>query len=210
MGIWNRSRTTEDGQAFASDSERIIWLVYWDHCAQDAWMYGSTITFRSAADVLFKNIGMPPGFSVKEWFSSTDYAEQRLEPQLPLLLEGESYHVRVCREDEPENGSFLRLNFYDRQGDLLEFQMIQGTDGCVTCPEGAFRYTAQLVEGGARRICFHYLLLAEESVWQELQEPLQSKDSAERKVLEQAVRAGRRTVRLAGGACALPPRRFQS
>lgn len=195
MGIWNRHSKTEDRPA-AGDPERIVWIVYWDHYAQDAWMYGSTITFRSAADILFENTGMPPGFSVKEWFSSTDYAKQRLEPQLPLLLEGETYYVRVCREDEPQNGSFLRLNFYDRQGDLLEFQMIRGEGGRVTCPEGTFRYTAQLVEGGARRICFHCLMLAQESVWQELREPLQRKDSVERTALEQAVRAGRRTVRL--------------
>lgn len=196
MGFWKRERQTEGGQITGTDPERIVWLVYWDHYAQDAWMHGSTITFHSAADVLFENTGMPPGFSVKEWFSSTDYSEQRIEPQLPLMLEGASYHVEVCKEDEPEDGSFLRLNFYDRQGDLLEFQMIQGTDGSVTCPEGAFRYTAQLVEGGAGRICFHYLLLAQEPVWQELKEALQLPGSAERKALEQAIGAGRRTVRL--------------
>lgn len=199
MSIWKRKKSTADtgaGEGTAGDPERIVWLVYWDHYAQDAWLHGSTISFRSPAEVLFENNGMPPGFAVKEWFSSTDYSEQRLEPQLPLLQEGESYHVLVRREDEPENGSFLRLNFYDRQGEPLGNSMIQGTDGCVVCPKGTYRYTAQLVEGGAERIRFHYLLVTQESVWQELREALALPGSSERAALEQAVKAGRRTVRL--------------
>lgn len=196
MEIRKKNKSARDDECAASDAEQIMWIVYWDQYAQDAWLYGSTISFRSISEVLFANNGMPPGFPVKEWFSSTNYAEQRIEPQLPLLLEGESYHVLVCKEDEPENGSFLRLNFYDRQGDLLDFQMIQGGEGCVTCPKGSAWYTAQLVEGGARRICFHYLLLAQESVWQEVKDSMQLPGSREKAALEAATLAGRRTVRL--------------
>ena len=46
----------------AEYKENIIWLLYWDHYAQDAWLYGSTISFLPDGAVLFENGEMPPGF----------------------------------------------------------------------------------------------------------------------------------------------------
>ncbi len=194
MSIWGKKKTEKPGES-ARDAERIIWLVYWDHYAQNCWLYGSTVSFLPGGEVLFENTGMPPGFPIREWFSVTDYSWQRMEPQLPLLEENLSYHVRAFKEDEPEKGSFLRLNFYDRQGELLGFQMIQENEGSFVCPKGTFRYTLQLVQGGARKVRFRYLLLMEEETWQEWEENPEFGAYAEEKV-RKAVKAGKRTVRV--------------
>ncbi len=196
MSIWRRGKKTEQAPVSAEQEERIVWLVYWDHYAQNCWLYGSTVSFLPDGEVLFENTGMPPGFPIREWFSATDYSQQRIEPQLPLLEEDVSYHMQVFKEDEPEKGSFLRLNFYDRQGDLLGFQMIQENEGSFVCPKGTFRYTLQLVQGGARRIRFRYLLMMEEELWQEWEKNQKQEDSAGKRVLEAAVKAGKRTVRI--------------
>ncbi len=196
MSMWRRNQKKEQAPACTEPEERIVWLVYWDHYAQNCWLYGSTVSFLPDGEVLFENIGMPPGFPIREWFSATDYSQQRIEPQLPLLEENVSYHVQVFKEDEPEKGSFLRLNFYDRQGDLLGFQMIQENEGSFVCPKGTFRYILQLVQGGARRIRFRYLLMMEEELWQEWEKNPEQEESVGKMALEAAVKAGKRTVRI--------------
>lgn len=180
----------------AEYKENVVWLVYWDHYAQDAWLYGSTISFLPDGAVLFENGEMPPGFSVREWFSLMDYQEKRMEPQLPLLEEKKAYHILTRKMDEPENGSFLRLNFYDRQGELLDFCLLREEEGSFTYPEGAFSYSLQLVQGGAEKIRFRYLALMEEEVWEREKEALHAENSGERVALENAVRLRRRTLRL--------------
>ncbi len=151
----------------AEFEEKIAWLVYWDDFGQDAYTSGSSIRFDWDGSVVFENEGMPPGFPVKEWYSETDYQTQRREPELPILQEKESYHIFADKQDFPEGGSFLRLNFYDQKGDLLEFRMIPENEGTFVYPEGAFRYSMQLVQGGASRIFFRRIELVPERNWEE-------------------------------------------
>ena len=147
--------------------EKIAWLVYWDDYGQDAYTNGSCIRFEWDGSVIFENEEMPPGFPVKEWYSETDYRLKRREPELPILREKETYHIFADKQDTPEGGSFLRLNFYDQKGDLLEFRMISENEGTFAYPEGAFRYSLQLVQGGASRILFRRIEIVPEQNWKE-------------------------------------------
>ena len=83
------------------------------------------------------------------------------------LREKEAYHIFADKQDTPEGGSFLRLNFYDQKGDLLEFRMISENEGTFVYPAGAFRYSLQLVQGGASRILFRRIEIVPEQNWTE-------------------------------------------
>lgn len=184
------------GEEKKTEEEHVVWVVYWDHYAQDSWLHGSELSFFPDGSVLFENTGMPPGFPVKEWFSSTVDPVRRMEPQLPLLEEGTSYYVRADKDEEPEGGSFLRFNFYDRQGELVSFQLISGNEGSFVCPEGAFRYTLQLVQGGARRIRFRSIAIMEQETGDLLGNGEDTAGRRNRQWLEEGIRRRKRTIRL--------------
>lgn len=148
-------------------NERIAWLVYWDETAQDSYAYGSTVSFAWDGSVVFENEGMPPGFVIREWYSYSDYGMRQTSPQLPMLEEGKSYRLRIVKRDEPERGSFVRVNYYDRRGELLSFQMLKETEGVLTYPHEAFRYTVQLVQSGARAVHFTQIEIVPEEYWEE-------------------------------------------
>lgn len=148
-------------------NERIAWLVYWDETAQDSYAYGSTVSFAWDGSVVFENEGMPPGFVIREWYSYSDYGMRQTSPQLPMLEEGKSYRLRIVKRDEPERGSFVRVNYYDRRGELLSFQMLKETEGVLTYPHEAFRYTVQLVQSGARAVHFTRIEIVPEEYWEE-------------------------------------------
>lgn len=194
MSLLGKKKTEEGGRT--GDGERTVWMVYWDHYARNSWLHGSTLSFLPDGSVLFENTGMPPGFAVREWFSSTVDPVRRLEPQLPLLEEEVTYFVRAEKDEEPEGGSFLRFNFYDRQGELLGFQLIQGNEGFFVYPKGAFRYSLQLVQGGARKIRFRCIAIMEEETYRSLEREEHAGEGLDRKWLEEGIRRKRRTIRL--------------
>ncbi len=147
-------------------NERIAWLVYWDETVQDSYAYGSTVSFAWDGSVTFENEGMPPGFVIREWHSYSDYRMRQTAPQLPMLEEGKCYCLRIVKQDDPERGSFVRINYYDRRGDLLSFQMLKEKEGVLTYPREAFRYTLQLVQGGARTVYFTRMEIVPEEYWE--------------------------------------------
>ncbi len=158
----------ETGQQYdkAERHEHICWLIYWDENAQDAYAYGSKVTFEWDGTVVFENEGMPPGFVIREWRSYTDYGGQQVAPQLPILEEGKSYYLRVMKRDEPEQGSFVRVNYYDRKGELLGFELLKENENRMTYPKGAYQYTLQLVQGGAKIVRFRRIELVPEENWE--------------------------------------------
>ncbi len=148
-------------------NERIAWLVYWDETAQDSYAYGSKMSFAWDGSVVFENEGMPPGFVIREWHSYSDYGARQTPPQLPILEEGKCYHLRIVKQDEPERGSFVRVNYYDRRGELLSSQMLKENEGVLTYPKETFQYTIQLVQGGARAVRFTRIEIVPEEYWEE-------------------------------------------
>lgn len=147
--------------------ERIAWLVYWNETAQDSYAYGSIVSFAWDGRVIFKNEGMPPGFVIREWYSYSNYGARQTVPQLPLLEEGKRYHLRVVKRDEPNGGSFVRINCYDRRGALLKVQLLKENEGVLDYPAGAFRYTLQLVQSGARAVEFTRAEIVPEENWED-------------------------------------------
>ncbi len=134
-----------------------IYLTFWDHNAADTFLYGSTLCFYENRLVECENNRMNSGIALRTWYSQVNYQERRLEPQLPLLEPGVTYELHPFFKCEPQNGLLLRMNYYDRRGNLLGFGTTGERGGSFQCPQGTHSWTLQLVQAGSIRFWFHHI-----------------------------------------------------
>lgn len=145
-------------------SDEVIYTVCWKDYAMNSYLYGSCISFYLDDIVNFKNRLMPSGVAIKEWYSVSDYQSKRVEPMLPLLKEKVSYTLRGFYSSNPDRTVLIRLDFYNRQGENIGFRVMDTSREVFEYPEGAFRYTMQLVQVGSSELIFHHIEIAEEKV----------------------------------------------
>jgi len=137
------------------------WAVYWSEYSSDTYLYGSQIVFNQKDDVDFKNLLMPPGTIIKQWYSKTNFQLQRIEPALPII-DGETEYQIILNIDVADNENCLaRLVFYDRYG--LEAANITLRDKVTNfrCPLKTYSYRLQLINGGVTKLKFHSVIIQE-------------------------------------------------
>ena len=137
------------------------WNVFWNEYASDTYLYGSQIIFHKKDDVEFRNMLMPPGTIIKQWYSKTNFQLQRIEPSLPII-DGEGEYQIILNIDTEENETCLgRLVFYDKY---------EVEAGCITlrdkvtnfrCPLKTYSYRLQLINGGVTKLHFHSIVIRE-------------------------------------------------
>ncbi|MCI8428795.1 MAG: accessory Sec system protein Asp3 [Lachnospiraceae bacterium] len=137
------------------------WNIYWNEYASDTCLYGSDVIFHQKDDVEFRNLLMPPGTVIRQWYSRTNYQMQRIEPALPMI-DGESTYQLIRNIDcDVDAGCLIRLIFYDRYeveaGSLVTRDRI--TD--FQCPLKTYSYRMQLVNGGVTSFRFHSIVIRE-------------------------------------------------
>ena len=90
------------------------WTVYWNEYTADTYLYGSEIIYNGKDDVSFKNLLMPPGTIIKQWYSRTNFQMKKIEPALPMI-DGEcDYQITVNIDHATDACCLIRLIFYDR------------------------------------------------------------------------------------------------
>lgn len=137
------------------------WTIYWNEYSADTYLYGSEITYHKKDDVEFKNLLMPPGTIIKQWYSKTNFQMQKIEPALPMI-DGESDYQIIINIDCPQNENCLvRLVFYDRYE--IEAGSITFRDKVATfkCPLKTYSYRMQLINGGVTTFHFHSIIIQE-------------------------------------------------
>jgi len=137
------------------------WIVLWNEYASDTYLNGSQITFHKKDDVEFKNLLMPPGTIIKQWYSMTNFQLQHIEPTLPII-DGESeYQITLNIEVEEQERYLARLVFYDRYG--IEAGVLNLRDKVTNfrCPLKTYSYRLQLINGGMTRLHFHTVIIQE-------------------------------------------------
>lgn len=137
------------------------WTVYWQEYSAAVYLYGSKITFHKIDDVEFENPLMPPGTVIKEWYSKTNYQQQRIEPTLPII-DGESrYRISINIDSAKNESCLVRLVFYDRYE--IEAGNITLRDGTTDfkCPLKTYSYRIQLINGGVTKFHFHSIEIRE-------------------------------------------------
>lgn len=155
--------------------EKAIWKIYWNEFGTNAYLYGSEIEFLDKHRVHFKNILMPPGTVIKEWFSKTNYQMTRIEPALPLI-DGESYYRIKIHVDTPDDkGCLVRLVFFDRYEREAGDVIIRGKEKEFACPLKTYSYSMQLINGGMQEFTFHSITI------EEIERPKKEKDGKDSK-----------------------------
>ena len=137
------------------------WTIYWNEYSSDTYLYGSEISFHKKDDVEFRNLLMPPGTVIKEWYSKTNFQMQKIEPALPMI-DGESAYRILINMDVPEHESCLvRLVFYDRYEIEAGSLTVRDPVTDFRCPLKTYSYRMQLINGGITQFHFHSIMIQE-------------------------------------------------
>lgn len=137
------------------------WTVFWNEYASDTYLYGSQIIFHKKDDVEFRNMLMPPGTIIKQWYSKTNFQIQRIEPTLPII-DGEGEYQIILNIDTEENESCLaRLVFYDKYEVEAGSVTLRDKVTNFRCPLKTYSYRLQLINGGVTKLHFHSIVIRE-------------------------------------------------
>lgn len=137
------------------------WTVYWSEYTADTYLYGSEITYYGKDDVSFKNLLMPPGTIIKQWYSKTNFQMKRIEPALPII-DGESdYQITVNIDHTADECCLIRLIFYDRYETEVGSIMLRDKTAEFRCPLATYSYSMQLINGGLTAFRFHSIVIRE-------------------------------------------------
>ena len=137
------------------------WTIFWNEYASDTYLYGSQITFHKKDDVEFRNMLMPPGTIIKQWYSKTNFQLQRIEPALPII-DGEGEYQIILNIDTEENETCLgRLVFYDKYEVEAGSVTLRDKVTNFRCPLKTYSYRLQLINGGVTKLHFHSIVIRE-------------------------------------------------
>lgn len=134
-------------------------VIYWKSAAS-TYLYGSDVAFHQNGEVDFENKLMSPGKAINTWYSQTNYQAERFSPQLPILRKGSSYRLLLRAHSFPEASLYLRLDFYDRGGQVTKRIFIKKMEELFEYPDNAYYYTINLLNAGCTRLKFKYIVLS--------------------------------------------------
>ncbi len=155
-----------------------IYFIPWTKQGASLYLYGSEVNINGTETMELKHSLMPAGTKIAEWESHTNYQAARKDPTLPALKEGQEYVFRVSMEEDVPEGILFRLDFYDRQQELIEHQILRERCETFLVPEGTYNYTLQMIQAGAQQICFRHAEIYNKSL--QVYKPLhRSKKTAE-------------------------------
>jgi accessory Sec system protein Asp3 len=143
-------------------NEKTIYMITWGDMSSETYLYGAHIEKQENC-IVYMQEKMPPGSIVKTWVSQTNYQAKRLEPSLPILRAGHHYHLHAYMRTKPLCSSYLRLNFYDEFGEMLNFRMESQEEWEFDVPLGMRSYDLQLIRGNSEKIVFERVDLYEKS-----------------------------------------------
>lgn len=144
-------------------SEYIANIIHWQSAAA-TYLFGSSVTFKKNAQVVFKNDLMSPGKAINTWYSRTNYQAHRFSPQLPLLKKKVKYRLLLEAKSQPVGTVYLRLNFFGRTDKLIGQVFIKDRTGVFEYPENAYYYEIALLNAGCQQVTFDYIKLATSSL----------------------------------------------
>ena len=137
------------------------WIIYWNEYASDTYLYGSEIEFLAKDDVKFKNLLMPPGTVIKQWYSKTNFQFQQIEPSLPMI-DGEARYRMIVNMDVPEyEECFIKLVYVDKYDNEFDSIIIKDRVTEFKCPLRTYSFKMQLINGGVSVFRFHSVVIQE-------------------------------------------------
>lgn len=135
-------------------------IITWDPREDETYLNGSQISL-SKGEVAFKNELMSPGKPLVTWYSQQNYQTNRNLAKLPLLTRGQTYQLKLVANVEPHQTLYLKVSFYSRFGEVLQTVFIKDAQGEFEYPKDAYEYRLELINAGAKKVNFKYLILAQ-------------------------------------------------
>lgn len=137
------------------------WNIYWNEYVSATYLHGSEVIFHKKDNVEFRNLLMPPGTVIREWYSKTNYQAQRIEPALPMIDGESTYQLIQNIECDMDAGCLIRLIFYDRYEAEAGSLLIRDRVMDFQCPLKTYSYCMQLINGGVTSFRFHSIVIRE-------------------------------------------------
>lgn len=137
------------------------WTIYWNEYASDTYLYGSEIVFHKKDDVEFKNLLMPPGTVIKQWYSKTNFQAQRIEPALPIIDGEGEYRITINLDTEDKGTCLGHLIYFDRYGAEAGSLTLRDKEAVFQCPLKTYSYCLQLINAGVTKFHFHSVVIQE-------------------------------------------------
>ena len=135
--------------------------IFWNEYSADTYLYGSEIEYKDKNNVIFKNMLMPPGSVIKEWYSKVNFQAKRIEPALPIIDGESSYKVDVDIDTPNSKGCIIRFVFYDKYEMEAGNFILKGNEASFRCPLKTYSYKMQLINGGMHEFTFHSIKITE-------------------------------------------------
>lgn len=137
------------------------WTIYWNEYSADTYLYGSEIQYHKKDDVQFRNLLMPPGTVIKQWYSRTNFQAQKIEPALPMIDGERSYRITVKIDTFPRENWLVRLVFYDRYEEEAGSLVLRDSVTQFRCPLKTYSYAMQLINGGMTEFRYQFITIQE-------------------------------------------------
>lgn len=135
---------------------QIIAQIYWNHMP-NTYLIGTKFNKHKNRSIDWQNPLVPFGRSLMEWESNVSYQAVKVTPDLPLLLNGKSYHISLKLKSFPTHSLLFRLTFFDLQGQKIKILNFSNREEDFTFPVEAATYTFEIINAGCQRLHFERL-----------------------------------------------------
>ncbi|MGT2934218.1 accessory Sec system protein Asp3 [Streptococcus catagoni] len=135
--------------------------IPWGQLHKGSYLYGTDIVYLPDNRVSYRQDYLPVGTIIHSWHSRSNFQADRDIPYLPLLIKNRVYHISLSLETMDQNPPYLRLRFFNRREEILEYKIIKEGSGTFVFPAQAFSYQVELINAGCHHFIFDSIFLIE-------------------------------------------------
>ena len=135
------------------------YVITWDYESGDSYLFGSNINYIAPDCVEFENNLLPPGTDIRSWRSKMNFQVNKMGNILPILSPEKQYWIKLNVKLKENESMYIKVEFYNRFNDLLDFKIIYGQDSFIY-PKAAAYYSIVLVNNGVSNFVFQNIVLS--------------------------------------------------
>ena len=135
------------------------YVITWDYETGDSYLFGSNINYIAPDCVEFDNNLLPPGTDIRTWRSKMNFQWNKMGNILPILSLEKQYWIKLNVKLKENESVYIKVEFYNRFNDLLDFKIIYGVDSFIY-PKTAAYYSIILVNNGVSSFVFQNIILS--------------------------------------------------
>lgn len=135
------------------------YVITWNYESGDSYLFGSKINYIAPDCVEFDNYLLPPGTDIRTWRSKMNFQWNKMGNILPILSPEKQYWIKLNVKLKENESVYIKVEFYNRFNDLLDFKIIYGVDSFIY-PKTAAYYSIILVNNGVSSFVFQNIILS--------------------------------------------------